>query len=97
MRQQHRLVAGSGPYFEYSLVTGEAEELQISRVRGRLRDRLPVAYRERRVGVGSMLHPRGNEQVPRREIEGAQHRQIRDPTLAEALDQTASRTTVLLS
>ena len=52
--EQRRLISRSGSDLEDFLLAGEAEQLEISRVNRRLRNRLAVADRKRGILVGTM-------------------------------------------
>ena len=75
--EQHGLVARPRADLQHALVPRRCRSLEISCVHRRLRDRLPVPDRKRRVVVRAVPNPARNEQVPRRQLERAQHRQDR--------------------
>src|SRR5688500_4263829 len=91
MRQKHGLITGSGSHLEHFLMSLELQQLEVSRMDGRLGDRLAVPDRQRRILVRAMPNPRGDEQVARGRFDGAQDREIRDPLLAQRLDQPTPR------
>ena len=87
MRKQHRLVAGPRSDLEHPLLSREREQLEIPRMRARLRDRLPIPNRERAVLVRAVSHARGHEEMPRRLIEGVEHGEIAHAPLLQRLDE----------
>ena len=91
MREQHRLIARARADLEHALLARELQQLEIARVHPRLRDRLPVADRQRRVLVRAMPQPRRHERVARRHLERAQHGEIANSLLAQRLDEPLPR------
>ena len=83
VRQQHRLIAGTGADLQRAFVARERQELEVARVNGRLRDGLPIADRQRRILIGPMANSRRHEGVARREIERAKHGEIAHSFLPE--------------
>ena len=66
LRKQRRLVSRAGSNLEDLLLSGEVEQLEISRVNRRLRNRLAVADRKRGILVGTMPDSRRHKEVTRR-------------------------------
>ena len=65
LREDRRLVARAGADVQHALPPGQRERLADPRDHVRLRDRLPLADRERRVVVRAPAHPLRHEQLAR--------------------------------
>ena len=79
--QHRRLVPGARAYLENAVPGPDLEQLGHRGHDERLRNRLPVAYRQRLVLVGEPYQLLGNEPVPRHLAHGPQHILIADRVL----------------
>src|SRR6185312_2521631 len=95
MREEHRLISRPRADLEDALGTREAQQLEVARVRRRLRDRLPVADGQRAVLVRAVTHAGGHEEMARRLIERAQHVEVANAAVVQHLDEMAASAGVL--
>src|SRR5581483_4679390 len=89
--QDGRLIARAGPHLEDPLPPGELEGLGHERNGRGMRDRLPVADRERVVVVGAVAERLVDEEVPWDEREGREDAAIAHAALGQLLDHALSR------
>ena len=85
LRQHRGLVPGAGAHVQHFLAPREPERLRDAGDHVRLRDRLPVADRQRRVGVGTVPFALGDEELPRHALHRGEDPLVDDVAPAQLL------------
>jgi hypothetical protein len=88
-REHRGVVPGPGADVQHGLVAPQLEQLAHAGDDGRLRDRLPLADRQRRVHPRLGAHARRDEELPRHGADRRQHAPVGD-VRRELVDQVVA-------